>query len=430
MSISGIIDIVFVAVLIILAIVGLSKGFLKSAISMVGSLASLLLAFLCAQPLGSLIDKIFKSTSFFATKISNWLYSISEFFSITRNGESFSAIAGEMSGSGVDGALQRIVRAVLGTGIVPEGQSVGSVMGRSLGALITTVIGFIVAFILIRIILKVLEHLSSKITKVRIFGAIDKILGFVFGLAKGLLYIGAAFVVMSILSYIKPIDNKITPIMDQTKVAQKYYDWVDFETQKFLNDKFFKKDQETPPAETPATELTLEQLNGKFAEINRAYISSTNNKVYLLVGNAPITSEENIDNYAKYFITYQNNDELVNIISLIDAYADAEGGHEIIIDNRPESPAPEVTIEQKDISFLTPEVLATIKYAYVDWQNNKVYLKTQDSAIDLADPDTDCQYYVDFTLVPEGGNQIKSIIETYNLENGNTIVLTESGLNE
>ena len=129
MSISGIVDIIFVAVLIILAVIGLTKGFLKSAISMVGSLASMVIAYFAASPLGSLIDKIFKSTSFFANKISNWLYSLSDFFSITRNGESFSNIAGEMSASGVDSAVQRLAKAVLGSGIIPEGESVGSVMG-------------------------------------------------------------------------------------------------------------------------------------------------------------------------------------------------------------------------------------------------------------------------------------------------------------
>lgn len=428
MSISGIIDIIFVAVLIILAVIGLTKGFLKSAISMVGSLASMVIAYFAASPLGSLIDKIFKSTSFFANKISNWLYSLSDFFSITRNGESFSNIAGEMSASGVDSAVQRLAKAVLGSGIIPEGESVGSVMGKSLGGLLTTVIGGIVAFILIRIIIKVLEHLSSKITQVRIFGAVDKVLGFVFGLVKGLLYIGVAFVLMSILSYIKPIDNKITPIMDQTKIAQKYYDWVDYRTQDFLNEKFFKKEQTTTPdssePEVSATQIDISEISNILGEINRAYLDAENSKIYLFVGSEEITSTENINTKAKYFVQYTSQEELETILSTIDAYKDVEGGHEIIVDNRQtENPQP-VVIQQVEIDFLTDENLATIKFVYIDWDNSKAYLKTGETPIDLENLQGDCQYYIDFIGIEDGGNSIKNIIQTYNQNNGNTITLT------
>ena len=428
MSISTVIDIAFIVVLIGLAALGLVRGFLKSALSMVGTVASALIGILAAEPLGSLINSIFKSTSFFATKITSWLNSVSEFFSITRNGETFSSIAGEMSSGGVDSALQRLAKVVVGSGVIPEGQSVGQVIGNSLGVVITSVIGGIVAFILLRVIIKILEKLSSKILQVHIFGVIDKLLGFIFGLAKGFIYIALVFGVMSILTYVKPIDNKITPIMDRTTVAQKYYDWIDFEIQDFLNDKFFKKNNTTDnendtPTDQSATQIETNNINNVLNEINRVYIDGDNMKVYLLVGADEITDPGTLQTVAKYYVTYSDQTGLQEIIDIIDTYAASTGGHEIVIDNRPvqQEQAEELTIEQ-----LNDDALSTITFAYIDWLEGYAYFNTGSDEIDLQDPLVNNEYYIDFSQVTDGGQQIKDIIEAYNLENGDAIYLTES----
>ncbi len=421
MSIAAIIDIVFVAILIILAVIGLTKGFLKSAIAMVGTCLSALIAYFAAQPVGSLVNMIFKSTKFFAGKLTTWLHSISEFFSITRNGESFSTLAGEMTTGGVDGAVQKLANVVLGSSNIPAGQSVGQVIGDALGALITTLIGGLVAFILIRVIIKILERLASKITQVRIFGVIDKLLGFIFGLAKGLLYCAIAFAMMSILTYVKPIDNKLTPIMDRTTVAQKYYDWIDYNVQDFLNENFFKKKPGTPTP-TGATEKSLEEMALLLPEIGRAYVDQDNSKVYLLTGTAEITDPTNIATLAKYYVKYSNETELFNIMTVIDFYALAEG-KTITIDNRPT-----ITMaEEVEMTFLTDDNLETISYVYIDWEFEYAYFKIDNSApIDVENLAIDCDYCINFSTITDGGNQIKTAIETYNTNNGASIVVTES----
>lgn len=419
MSISGIIDIAFVAILIILAIIGLTRGFLKSALAMVSSLVSMVIAYFAAKPLGQLIDKLFKTTNVFASKITKWLNSVSEFFSITRNGESFTDLSGQMSSSGVDGAVQRLAKAVLGSANIPDGKSVGQVLGQSLGNLITVVIGGVVAFILIRVILKVLEHFSSKITQVRIFGVVDKLLGFVFGLAKGLIYTGLIFVCMSILSYIKPIDNKMTPIMDDTKIAQKYYDWIDYETQDFLNDKFFKKSPNKKPSNT-ATAKTIDTFEAILGEVNRAYVDLESSRVYMFESDAEVTSNENINKNAKYFVAYTEPSELTTILEKIDAFATATGGHLINVDNRPTSIAAEKTFD-----YLTAANLASVTQVYLDWENEVAYFKVDSAEIDVANYLTDVDFYIDFTA-DKGGAEIKTKIQELVASDSLTITITES----
>jgi uncharacterized membrane protein required for colicin V production len=229
MSISSIVDIVFVALIILLAVIGLYKGFLKSAISVVGTAASALLAFLVAEPFGKLLEAMFKVTTTIKGKIADWLYSLSEFFTLERGGETFADISGEMGIGGVSGIVQRLANLLLKGANIPTGETVGAVLAGKIAAVVTTIIAFIVGFILIRIILKVLEKLSDKITEVKIFGAIDKVLGFLFGLAKGLLYAGIIAIIATVLGYFVPaIDAKIDGITSETKAFQKYYDFINY----------------------------------------------------------------------------------------------------------------------------------------------------------------------------------------------------------
>ncbi len=428
MGISTVIDIAFIVILVGVAALGLYKGFFKTALSMVGTVASAFIGFLAAKPLGNLINSIFGSNKFFATKITNWLNSISGFFSTVRNGEAFSSISGEMTTAGVDGALQRLAKVVMGSGVVPEGQSVGQVIGNSLGIVVTSVIGGIVAFILVRIIVKILEKIANKVVQIQIFGVIDKLLGFVFGLAKAFVYIAVAFGVMSILTYVKPIDNKLTPIMDRTTVAQKYYDWIDYEVQNFLNDTFFKKngapetENDTPTTQS-ATKIELNEINNVLTEINRAYVDIENKTVYLMTGADEITDVSTLPTIAKYYLEYLDDAGLNDIVDAIDTYANGADGHEIVIDNRPAAAveqAQPITIEQVDDSLLS-----TINYAYIDWQNNVAYLNLEEE-IELTDPLVNNDLYIDFSQDTTVGEQLKTLIADYNTANGETINLIES----
>ncbi len=384
MSVSSIVDIVFVALIILLAVIGLYKGFLKSAISVVGTAASALIAFVIAEPFGKLLEAIFKLTTKLTDKIADWLYSLSEFFTITRTGESFSDISGEMSAGGVSGIVQKLANLLLKGANIPENQTVGEVLGGKIAAVLTTIIAFIVAFVLIRIILKILEKLSDKITEVKIFGAIDKVLGFVFGLAKGLLYAGIVAVIASVMGYFVPsIDAKFDGIVNDTRAFQKYYDFINYNVCEYIDEKLGKNETSTPaePTKISIDELTSDHL----LSVTHIYITRDGGKLSGTVYFADMElTAKNYKVAGDFFVEYTSAEDLDKIIDLVEANSDPIA---VIY----EEIAVEKTLAQVKDKF------SEITYFYIDTTNKIVAFKTIDGEITKSNYMFECEYIVKYT---------------------------------
>lgn len=400
MSISSIVDIVFVALLILLAVIGLYKGFLKSALSMVGSLASFLAAYVLAKPFAGLLDSMFKLTSKIGGKVTNWLNSLGEFFSTVRSGEDFSAISGEMASGGISGVVQKLANLLLKGANIPTGESVGSVLGTKIASVITVVIAFIVAFVLIRIILKILEKLSDKITQVKIFGAIDKILGFIFGLAKGLLYSAAVVVVATVVGYFMPtVDAKIDGIVSETKAFQKYYDYINYEVSNYIDKKLGKTDADEPKT---ATELALADFNDeKLAGITYAYYTRTvgEESGAVFFGSEELTGV-NYMTAGIYYVNYLSSEDLTTINTTVDGHADA------ITKSYADVAESKTLDEIKDL-------FATVTHYYVDETNKLVVFKVAGSDVDTEKYLFDSDYKVSYED-DAGLTSIRDAITAYN----------------
>lgn len=412
MSVSSIVDIVFVALVVLLAVIGLYKGFLKSAISVIGTAASALFAFLLAEPFGKLLEMIFKLTTVLKGKVAEWLYSLSEFFTIARAGESFSDISAEMGSSGISKIVQKLTNLLLKGINIPEGESVGSIMGGKIAAILTTVIAFAVGFILIRIILKILEKLSDKITEVKIFGAIDKILGFVFGLAKGLLYAGIVAVVATVMGYFVPaVDAKIDSITSETKAFQKYYDFINYHVSEYLDEKLGKNDI---PPQDDITRINIEDLSAEsLAGVTHVYVlrdgGAMSGEIYF--ADEELT-KENYATVSDFVVEYVSSGEYAQINDLISA-------NETIITVIYQDIAVEKTLDE------VKEMFADISYYYVDEVNKVVVFKVQKAEIDTDNYLFDADYKIVYTEDADL-SAIEQAIADYNAtaEEGKAIVET------
>lgn len=410
MSISSIVDIVFVALLILLAVVGLYKGFLKSALSMVGSIASFLISYVLAKPFAGLLDSMFKITSKIGPKVTEWLNSLGEFFSTVRSGEEFAEISGEMASGGISGVVQKLSNLLLKGMNIPAGESVGSVLGTKIASVITVVIAGVVAFILIRIILKVLEKLSDKITEVKIFGAIDKILGFIFGLAKGLLYSAAVVVVATIIGYFVPaVDTKIDGIVSETKAFQKYYDYINYEVCEYIDEKLGKTKDDEPKL---ATELSLAEFNDTKLEgiVYAYYTRDVGTDVGAVYFGAESLTEINYATAGTFFVKYETYADLSSIDTIVDAHATTitKQYQEVIISK---------TLTEIESLY------NTLTHYYVDSSNKTVYFKTYDDDINIAGYLFDTDYAVSYSD-DVGLNAIKTSISEYNASAEKALVET------
>lgn len=407
MTISSIIDIVFVALLLVLAIIGLYKGLLKSAISMVGTLASVGVAYVLAKPFSALLEAIFKLTTKLTDKVTDWLHSLSSFFSTVRTGESFGNISGEMAEGGVSGILQKLSNMLLAGVNIPEGESVGSVLGAKIASVIAVVISFIVAFIVFRIVLKILEKLSDRLTDVRILGAVDKTLGFVFGLAKGLVYSAVLVVLFSVVGYFVPaVDTKTDSIVSETKAFQKYYDFINYRVCQYIDDKLGKDSEPEPTAvKVKLADFTAEDLSG----VTHAYVIRDGGEVSGAVyfANEELTSKNYVTK-GDFFVEYTSAEEYETIMDLVKANAE------------PITIAYRETAVEKTLDEMV-DLFETCSYYHWDLTNKVFYFKVTNAEIDTAQPAFDCDYKITYTEESQK-EEIQNAIDYYNTNSPKDII--------
>ncbi|MDR0850744.1 MAG: CvpA family protein [Christensenellaceae bacterium] len=238
MSVPIIIDIVFVALVAILAIIGLIKGFAQSALSLIGSFVSIVLAILVAKPFGALINAIFGSNGFFGGKIAEVFYGFNDVFGMVQTGGLTATEAYNTASAAKGGIFDFLYKYIFADHGVAPGGTLGGAIGDVLGPLATIVLAAIIAFILIRIIVAILSSLMKRLTEFSIIGGIDKVLGFIFGAAKGLLFTAFVCAMLSALTIVFPsISDSTRPILDDTKIVKIVYDKTDELTRDYLGNK-------------------------------------------------------------------------------------------------------------------------------------------------------------------------------------------------
>lgn len=89
-----------------------------------------------------------------------------------------------------------------------------------IGYTLNVIISFISVFVLVKILVFVINYLIKFILKNNAFGKINKLLGFILGLAKGVIYICTILVLLTLLQNIPSVSEKVTPIINQTVITK------------------------------------------------------------------------------------------------------------------------------------------------------------------------------------------------------------------
>lgn len=233
------IDVAIVALLVILGIIGLSKGFIRSVLSMLSSVAELIIVVFCAGPFAKIINKIYNFNGLIADKLSPNIAGMGEFYSTTiPSGVSGADLASSIPSS-TNGFLKKLISYVLKPlqASAIEGATVADVVSDAFASIIMTVIVGIVLFILLKIVVALVMKLFDKITQNKVIGGINRILGLVFGVAKGAAIVIVVAFVMTLLTVIPKVNSTIMPVVqDNTKVAKIVYNQTDRYVEKQLID--------------------------------------------------------------------------------------------------------------------------------------------------------------------------------------------------
>ena len=233
------IDVAIVVLLVIFGLIGFKKGFFKSVLSMISTLVVIIVSILFASPLAKLINKIYDFTGLMAGKLCKAIASMGSFYSQEiPAGVSGSDIASNIPSS-TNGFLKKLMSYVLKPlkASEIEGETVAEIVSGAFASIIMVIIAGILLFIAIKIVVAIASRLFDNITRNRVFGATNKLLGMAFGAAKGFLIIVIFTIILTLMTVVPFINTKLTPVIqDHTHIAKPIYNYTDEMVEKYIVD--------------------------------------------------------------------------------------------------------------------------------------------------------------------------------------------------
>lgn len=232
-TIGLVLDVAIILVLVIFAIIGLKKGFLHQVLSLFSWVVCILVAILVAKYVAGWINGIYNFSGLIGGKIEESLVKINEFFSMAVNAEVFAGNPDNIINSipeGTNGVLAQIIKLVFKNSAVDmtTDQTIASFVGSSLGHISMVIISGVLVFIVLMIVVALLKKLFNKISKTKILGGLNKILGLALGLIKAAVIVIAVNCLLVGLSLIPAVNKTITPIIqDNTKIEKFIYNKTD-----------------------------------------------------------------------------------------------------------------------------------------------------------------------------------------------------------
>ena len=187
------IDIIFIAILVIFAIIGIVKGLLESILSLVSTGVAFGLALWIGKPAAKFLRSIVD----------------------------------------VDGWFEKLLAKASDQDPIADFLGI-TITQKQLAHFLTVVLCVIVVFILIKLIVLLLAKLfDNALQNSKGFSGLNRVLGMMFGVCRGLFIVCCGLAVCSIVTWIPGIGNTVTAKISDTKLTSFVYKYVD----NFVEDK-------------------------------------------------------------------------------------------------------------------------------------------------------------------------------------------------
>lgn len=228
----NILDIVLICFVVLFALVGLCRGFFNGLFGLIGSLASTIASFFLAKPVASLLNNWFSITDKFGSSLSS---QVTKYFSEFNNLSGAEIMTNHCSAEGfMKSALNLIVNPET---IYESNVTLSSNIGNYVAGFATVALSFIISLILIKIVLLILGKIFDALKKSSgSFGAFDRILGLVFGIAQALVVVAVLFIVADLIQGIPAIATALDKIFDGSSIGKPLYDFITSLANNYLTD--------------------------------------------------------------------------------------------------------------------------------------------------------------------------------------------------
>lgn len=218
----NILDIVLICLLVIFALIGFSKGFINTLISLVGNVASLVAAFFLAKPLATLLNGWFGLAGALSSKLTTHIGTLFTEFTQVSGAD---ILSNYCNATGIwKTAISFFIKPET---IYESNSALSSSLGSLAGNFATMAICLVISFIAIKLVLHFLSKLFSNLKEKSVaFNGLDKILGLVLGATKGLVLIAIVFIIASMLQTIPAVANALDVVFDNSNFAKPLYDFI------------------------------------------------------------------------------------------------------------------------------------------------------------------------------------------------------------
>ena len=216
-----IIDIVLLLVMVVFVAVGYFRGFLKTVLSLLGTVGSLLIAYFVKGFVAGVLNSWFGVNKLIADAVKGQITNISPTFSSVSVStvEELLTVISESDA----GLVYKKIFSWLIPDVVSGTTTVADAVGLAIGNVATIVIAFVLVFVLIKILVFVLNLIIKKIPKRSFVGKANQILGAVAGLVNGIVLVATVVTVLYFICMIPAVNEFVSPVLQQTYISKYIY---------------------------------------------------------------------------------------------------------------------------------------------------------------------------------------------------------------
>ena len=194
MELPLIVDLVFIGLLLLFAIFGLAKGFAAQLLGFIGGVVCFVLAIMLAAKTEVFLQNTFALTDTLSNFYKNSLPNLFDNSMLNMTLEEFQSYV--QTNWGVPQFILKLLVDLLNGG-VPSTTLVIDTLAPALGYYTALAAGFLAIYIVLRLLFAIITKQVGNLVKVPVLGTVDRVLGLVLGVARGLL---TALIVLSIIN--------------------------------------------------------------------------------------------------------------------------------------------------------------------------------------------------------------------------------------
>ena len=184
------ITIIFLILLAAFIVIGIVRGFLFSLLSLAGFLIAVACAFLLSKPVGDALTNSSIGTSMQGS-IYDWILTKSNYAAYPLSQELAKEMLPEMLNEiGIPNFLNSFIISLI-LPYIPEvaTEPIGQYIAHVVANIALVVISFLVLLIVFSIVLLFLKRFAKGVNKIPVVGLVNRLLGAVFGLAMGVVFL-------------------------------------------------------------------------------------------------------------------------------------------------------------------------------------------------------------------------------------------------